>query len=161
MDQAEHTSAHDHDLWESVALAALGRVQQRQAATIEQYGLSDDAQYFWSMDDATITWSRGGREFLRGRITMIASVNTDRGTWLWSWANGSLPETVLGDIDLVRRYGVEHNYPLLAWPGFRADQKPVAQARTMAADLLDAELLWRDVADDVEVHFAVHDLYRS
>jgi hypothetical protein len=67
-------------LWESVAAAALARVQQRQARMVEDYGLAGDVQYFWSMDDATMTWSRGGREFLRGRITMIASVNTVRQT---------------------------------------------------------------------------------
>ena len=114
------------------------------------------------MDDATITWSRDGREFLRGRITMIASVNTERGTWLWSWANDSLPQAVLGDIDPVRRYGVENNFPLLTSPGFGADRKSVVQARTVAADVLDADLLWRDVSDqDLEVYFAVHDLRPS
>jgi hypothetical protein len=73
-----------------------------------------------------------------------------------------LPQAVLGDIERVRRYGVEHNFPLLAAPGFQADQKPVAQARTVAADVLNAELLWRDVSDeDLEVYFAVHELGRS
>jgi len=162
MHRAEHGRAHDHELWESVALAALDRVQQRQARTIEQHRLSGDCQYFWSMEDTAITWSRDGHEFLRGRITMIASVNTGRGTWLWSWANDSLPRAVLGDIERVRSYGIEHNFPLLTAPGFRADQKPVAQARTVAADVLDAELLWRNVSDpDLEIHFAVRELRRS
>ena len=160
MDQAVHSPSHDHELWESVALDALGRVQRRQAQTVEQYGLSGDVQYFWSMDDATITWSRGGQEFLRGRITMIASVNTGLRTWLWSWANDSLPQAVLGDIDRVRRYGVEHSFPLLTWPDFQADEKPVGQARIVAADVLDAELLWRSRHDDLEVHLTVHDLRR-
>jgi hypothetical protein len=94
-------------------MAALDRVQQRQARMVSDFGLSGDVQYFWSMDDATITWSRGGREFLQGRITMTASVDAVRNTWLWSWANDSLPQPVLGDIEQVRRYGVEHHFPLL------------------------------------------------
>ena len=162
MVQADRSPPHDHELWESVALAALGRVQQRQSRAVELHGLSEDAQYFWSLDDASITWSRDGREFLRGRITMIASVNTGRGSWLWSWANDSLPPAVLGDIERVRRYGVEHNFPLLSARNFRAEQRSIAQARTVAADVLDAELLWRDVSDDgMEIYFAVHDLRRS
>ena len=159
MDQADQGSSHDHELWESVVLDARSRVQQRQARTIEQYGLSGDVQYFWSMDDASITFSRDGQEFLRGRITMIASVNTGLGTWLWSWANDSLPQAVLGEVDRVRRYGVEHNFPLLVWPDFRADDRPVQQARIVATDVLSADLLWRSRwGDDLEVHFAVNDL---
>jgi hypothetical protein len=73
-----------------------------------------------------------------------------------------LPQGVLGDIERVRRYGVEHNFPLLVWQGFRADEKPVRQARIVAADVLDAEGLWFDFGDDdLELHFAVHDLRRS
>lgn len=161
MDQAHCGPSHDHELWESVVQDARGRVQRRQARTIERYGLSGDVQYFYSLDDGTITWSRGGREFLRGRITMIASVNTGLGTWLWAWANESLPHAVLGDVDRIHRYGVEHSFPLLVWPDFRADEKPVGQARIVAADLLEADLLWRSRSGDLEVHLAVHDLRRS
>jgi hypothetical protein len=128
---------------------------------LADYGLSGDVQYHWSLDDAAIVFSRTGREFLRGRITMIASVNTVDNTWLWAWANPDLPPTVLGDIDAVRRHGVDHNYPLLASAAFRADPKPVSQARMLAGDVLAAEGLWRDRSGEMELHFAIHDLLRT
>lgn len=152
--------AHDHDQWESVALAAFERTQQRQARMVEEYGLLGDVQYFWSMDDLTMTFSRQGKEFLRGRITMVASVNTRYGTWLWSWANESLPPQVLGEIAEVRRHGEANGYPLLVWPSFKADQKAVAQVRALAADLLGAEGIWRSVNGDQELYFLLHDLHR-
>jgi hypothetical protein len=151
---------HDHDEWESAALSALDRVQQRQAQMIEEYDLNGDVQYHWSLDDAVLVWSRGSAEFLRGRLTLIATVNTVHQTWLWSWASDSLPEVALGDVAQVRRHGEEHAYPLLTWPSFRAEQKPVAQARIMAADILDAEGLWFDQIDDLAYHFVLHDLRR-
>ncbi|NUT35407.1 MAG: hypothetical protein HOV79_20325 [Hamadaea sp.] len=151
---------HDHDAWESAALDALGRVQKRQAQMIENYDLRGDVQYHWSVDDGVIVWSRGGTAFLRGRLTLVATVNTVHQTWLWSWANDSLPDAVLGDVARVRQHGEDHAYPLLTWRSFRADQKPVAQARMVAADVLDAEGLWFDRVDDLEFHFVLHDLRR-
>ncbi|MEU4478984.1 DUF6882 domain-containing protein [Micromonospora sp. NPDC023966] len=82
------------------------------------------------------------------------------GTWSWSWANDSLSPAVLGDITGVARYGEERVFPLLIWPSFRAEQKPVAQARIVAADVLYADGLWLEPGDEMDLHFAIHNLRR-
>ncbi|MFJ3794098.1 DUF6882 domain-containing protein [Kitasatospora sp. NPDC090091] len=151
-------SQHDHSDWEEVVFAARERARSRQARMIERYGLSGDVQYDWSLDDAVITWSRGGEVFLTGRLTMIGSVSLSRGTWLWSWANDSLPRAALGDIEKVRRFGEANGHPVLPWPGFDHHPELVAEARMVAASVLDAEGLWADSLDDVQLHFLVHDL---
>lgn len=160
MDRVDGRAVHDHEHWESVVSAARDRVGRQQARLISDHGLSGDVQYQWSMEDASIVWSRGGRNFLRGRITMIGSVDHVQQTWLWSWANDSLPQAVLGAIATVPRYGEEHAFPLLVWPSFRAEQGPVAQARIVAADVLAAEGLWFEPGDEMDLHFAIHDLRR-
>ncbi|MFD0732237.1 DUF6882 domain-containing protein [Planotetraspora mira] len=160
MDHVDQPVAHDHELWESFVSEARDRVGQQQARMVSEHGLSGDVQYHWSMDDASIVWSRGGRDFLRGRITVIGSTDHAQQTWLWSWANDSLPQIVLGDITSVRRYGEEHDFPILVWPSFRAEQKPMAQARIIAADVLAAEGLWFEPGDEMDLHFAIHDLRR-
>ncbi|MFF3602314.1 DUF6882 domain-containing protein [Streptomyces sp. NPDC002463] len=154
----ENGTGHDHSGWEEVVGAARERARSRQALMIERHGLSGDVQYHWSMDDARITWSRNGTAFLTGRITMIGSVSLSHETWLWSWANDSLPPAVLGDIDRVRAFGEANGFPVLPWPGFDYDPALVAEARTVAASVLDAEGLWADSTDDVQLHFTIHDL---
>ncbi|MGX1267521.1 DUF6882 domain-containing protein [Streptomyces phaeoluteigriseus] len=149
---------HDHLDWEAVVLAARERARSRQARMVERFGLSGDVQYRWSMDDAQITWSRDAEVFLTGRLTMIGSVSLTQQTWLWSWANESLPHAVLGDIERVRQYGEENDFPVLPWPGFNHDPELVAEARMVAASVLDAEGLWAESTDDVQLHFLVHDL---
>ncbi|MFE2424056.1 DUF6882 domain-containing protein [Streptomyces hokutonensis] len=111
-------SKHDHSGWEAVVLAARERARSRQVLMVERFGLSGDVRYDWSMDDAQITWSRDGKVFLAGRLTVIGSVSVAQQTWLWSWANDSLPHAALGDIERVRRFGEENDYPVLPWPGF-------------------------------------------
>ncbi|WP_212816896.1 DUF6882 domain-containing protein [Polymorphospora rubra] len=156
----DQQAVHDHERWESVVSTTRDSVGQRQAAMVSDHGLSGDVQYHWSMDDASIVWSRGGRDFVHGRITMLGSVDHVRQTWLWSWANDSLPQAVLGGINAVRQYGEEHVFPLLVWPSFRAEQTPVTQARVVAAGVLGAEGLWFEPGDEVDLHFAIHDLRR-
>ncbi|MEV7184037.1 DUF6882 domain-containing protein [Kitasatospora sp. NPDC093102] len=151
-------SKHDHSGWEEVVLAARERARTRQALMVERFGLSGDVQYHWSMDDAQIAWSRDGKVFLTGRLTMIGSVSRPQRSWLWSWANESLPHPVLGDIERVRRFGEENDHPVLPWPGFDYHPELVAEARLVAASVLDAELLWAESTGDVELHFLVHDL---
>ncbi|WP_067814301.1 DUF6882 domain-containing protein [Actinomadura kijaniata] len=154
----EDRLAHDHSDWEKVVLAARERAHARQALMVERFGLSGDVQYRWSLDDALIMWSRGGQVFLTGRLTMIGSVSLTRQTWLWSWANTSLPRAVLGEIERVRRFGEANGYPVLPWPGFDHHPELVAEARMVAASVLDAEGLWAEETDDMQLHFLIHDL---
>ncbi|MHC5903476.1 DUF6882 domain-containing protein [Streptomyces sp. S6] len=151
-------SKHDHSGWESVVLAARERARSRQALMVERFGLSGDVQYDWSLDDARITWSRDGKVFLTGRLTMIGSVSVSQQTWLWSWANASLPHAAVGDMERVRQFGEENDYPVLPWPGFTHTPELVAEARTVAASVLDADGLWTESTDDVQLHFIIHDL---
>ncbi|MEW2620525.1 DUF6882 domain-containing protein [Streptomyces sp. NPDC048106] len=106
-----------------------GQPRDRQALMVERFGPSGDVRYHWSMDDAQIAWSRDGRVFLTGRLTTIGSVSTVQQSWLWSWANESLPRAVVGDIERVRRFGEENDYPVLPWPGFDHHLELVAEAR--------------------------------
>ncbi|MET8700652.1 DUF6882 domain-containing protein [Kitasatospora sp. NPDC004723] len=139
-------------------LAARERARTRQVLMIDRFGLSGDVQDEWSMDDARITWSRAGKVFLAGRLTVIGSVGIPRQSWLWTWANEPLPPATLGDIERVRRFGEENGYPVLPWPGFNHHPELVAEARMVAASVLDAEGLWADSTDDVQLHFLVHDV---
>ncbi|MFJ8646010.1 DUF6882 domain-containing protein [Streptomyces sp. NPDC093546] len=93
-----------------------------------------------------------------GRLTMIGSASLAQQSWLWSWANESLPHAVLGDIERVRRFGEENDYPVLPWPGFDYRPELVAEARMVAASVLDAEGLWAESMDDVQLHFLLHDV---
>ena len=158
MDSPAERVTHDHDLWEAEAHAAFHELQRRQEQMIATHGLSGDIQYHWSLDDAVISFSRNGQEFLRGRITSIGSVNSVKQTWLWSWANKSTPAIAQGDMAEVRRYGEEHGFPLRVWESFVSDPAQVQQAVGMAAQILDAEGMWRDRSGDLELWFLIRDL---
>jgi hypothetical protein len=144
--------------WDALVAAATERMQAKQAAMIAQ-GLSGDVQYQWSLDDCTIAWSRDGVEFLRGRISLLATVAVEIEEWLWSWANHQwCSSPARGDIELVRDYGIAHGFELLSAPSFQAEVTAVTSARIVAADLLGADALWQEIGEEQHIHFAVYDL---
>ncbi|MFD6281820.1 hypothetical protein ACFWFI_40630 [Streptomyces sp. NPDC060209] len=58
----------------------------------------------------------------------------------------------------MRQFGEKNDYPVLPWSGFKCDPEFVAEARMVAASVLDAEGLWVESMDDVQPHFTIHDL---
>ena len=150
--------AHDHSEWESVVAAARSRLNVQQQRTVERFGLSNDCQYFWSMEDATMTFSRAGTAFAAARLTMIGGVSLERQTWLWSWANESLDPLIVGDMDRVRQYREDHGFPVLPWKGFHHHPELVLEARAVAAAVLDAEMIFTGVLDGYQYHFLLHEM---
>lgn len=148
----------DRPDWDEILLAAFERAGERQFAMVERFRLADGTRYRWSLADARITWSRDGAEFLSGRITMIGSVSASDGSFLWSWANPTLPQPALGEIDRVRRYGEANGFPLLMWESFHNHGEMVNAARQVSAAVLDAEGLWTDTKGDIQLHFLIHEL---
>jgi hypothetical protein len=152
------SQVHDHSAWDAIVLAAIERAGARQVAMIGRYGLDTGTQYRWTMEDARITWSRDGVEYLTGRLTMIGSVSLSDRTWLWSWANPSIPPLALGNIERVRRYGEANDFPVLPYEALNYSAQLVNEARVVSAAVLDAEGLWTDTSNDMELHFLIHDL---
>ncbi|MFD0855214.1 DUF6882 domain-containing protein [Actinomadura adrarensis] len=152
---------HDHPEWaewDEYLHGAREQAQVRQDALVKRLQLPADVQYALTMDDARMAWSRNGKEFLIARITMIGSVSFTHGTWLWSWANPSLPRPVLGDIERLKVFGRDRGFPILTTEGLDYHPDMVTELRYVAASVLDAEGLWTEPRDDGETHFLLHDL---
>lgn len=150
--------ARAHAARDEVVPVVRERARTRRALVVERLGLSGDLWYDRTPEDAGIARSRGGEVFLTGRITMIGGVRLTQGTWLWPWANDSPPPAAVWDMDRVRRLGEANGFAVLPWPGFDAGPGPVAEARTVAACVLDAEGLWTETVEETQPHFLLHDL---
>lgn len=149
---------HDHARWEAVVAAARTRLSARQQDAAERFGLAGDVQYFWSMEDATMTFTRAGSAFATARLTMIGGVSHEHQTWLWSWANDGLDPLIVGDMHRVREYGEANDFPVLPWKGFKYHPELVLEARAVAAAVLGAEFVFTDRAEGYEYHFMLHDM---
>lgn len=60
---------------------------------------------------------------------IVGSFNTEKGSWLWSWANASILEPLTKDASRVREYGEQHGFAKLTeekWEGSEEDAWGVA-----------------------------------
>ncbi len=77
---------------------------------------------------------------------VIGSFAPAESTWLWAWANPSIPDALKQDSSRVRHYGQEHKIARLTsaeWPGSEADGWDMA---ALACKLCEAQGIYRGPA---------------
>lgn len=102
----------------------------------------------WDLDqsrgDLIFTFSDGMIATCPAQI--IGSFDTESGTWLWAWANPSIPDSLKRDSLRVREYGLQHNIRRLTaaeWLGTEADGWAMA---ALACKLCEAQGVYRGPA---------------
>ena len=102
----------------------------------------------WSLDmsrgDLIFTFNSGMIATCPSQI--VGSFDTESGTWLWAWANPSIPDPLKRDSVRVRDYGLEHHLDRLTsaeWAGTEEDAWPMA---ALACKLCQAQGVYRGPA---------------
>ena len=112
------------------------------------------AEYFWDMHTGQISF-RNLEHTVRADICVVGSTSISEGTFLWSWANDSIPDISKQRIHEVRAFGETHDLPLLQdaeWPATKEDG---LEMLTVSSRILDAKGAWVAPVDDVTLFFAL------
>jgi hypothetical protein len=115
-------------------------MQERNRAWMEDYDLQG-CQYVWTFDDAQLVFRPGSDEVVAD-ICVIGSVSEAEGTFLWAWANETIPEHARRGLERVREFGGRNELESLTkpvWPGGRSDGLEMA---AVAGRVLDAAGVW-------------------
>lgn len=114
----------DWSAWsqESVAIMAA-----RNRAVFAEIG----AAYSWELENATFTL--GERVF---RLVVVGTVTAD--TFLWGWANQSLPAATTAALSRVVEFGREHDMALLVDPTAPGGMAQGKECLAVAGRILDA-----------------------
>ena len=143
---------HDWPRWsrESVALfQARNRDWQSRSSLRAQ-------PYRFDLDSATLTFDRGS-DLVVADLTVIGTTSRSEATFLWSWANESLPAIATTLASRVRAFGETNHLPLLTrseWPGARPEG---LEMLAISARILDAEGAFVHESGDVTFYFALFD----
>jgi hypothetical protein len=125
------------DAFRDEAFAALKAAQDRLMADFQLGSWPR-----WGADQATglLTFSNdAGQAGVVAEFSAAGSVSSSTGTWLWSWANPTLLDSVKGPMERVRAYGEARGWEKLTtpnWPGDESDGWAMAAvtARILGAD---------------------------
>jgi hypothetical protein len=103
----------------------------------------------WSFDqdDGRLILSRrDGAQFICP-AQIVGSHNTDRGAWMWAWANPTIKDTLKDDSRKVQEYGQQHGFKDLTKPMVKEYEDGARQFAALAAHLTDAWGVYRGMAD--------------
>jgi hypothetical protein len=147
---AEQFSKFRHD-----AVHALMRLNE---AIAQQFRLSSWPRYDYELKAGTLTFSKDGIPGVIASIQVVGTTSKAEGTWLWSWANASLPNTSTDQMETVRAFGEGENLSLLKNP-YAEDDEYLGWAMTaIAAKILDAKGGYRCPSGDGFIYFVYTDL---
>jgi hypothetical protein len=123
--------------------SAHASLAQRQSYLMHELRIGDYPRIGWDQGAGQLTFSGAGARRLVTDFAFIGSLSTLSGSWLWSWANGSIGEAVKAPLRRVREYGVENGLLKLAAAHWQADEQNGWDMAAIAAHLLNAVGVYR------------------
>ena len=134
-------------------------MQDRNEAWLRDYGLRD-CRYDWSLGDARLIFTTDSGT-VSADIRVIGSASLSKGTFLWSWANETIPPQARCGPESVRAFGSRYGLTLLVTPEWPAGRDDALEIAAVAARLLDASGAWIEALEDVTLFFALSNFRRD
>jgi hypothetical protein len=73
-----------------------------------EYDMGSYERWDYDQDTGEFVFSDAGVPKVIAKFQVVGSISHVSNTWLWSWANPSILETVKGDMRVVRQFGEKH-----------------------------------------------------
>src|SRR5690606_27691909 len=99
-------------------------LQEQQNSAMADFELGKYERYDWDQETQQLTWSDEGIPKVVADIQFVGSISTISNTWLWSWANPSVIDSMSNHLNDVRRFGEKHSISKLVeekWPADELD----------------------------------------
>src|SRR5580704_17361587 len=104
-----------------------------------QFSIGNWDRWDYDGDLGTITFSEGGLPKVIAEIQLVGTTSTKSHTWLWGWANESVPRPITVQIERVRDFGKAESLPVLFEPSWPDDEYHGWEMTAIAAKLLHAK----------------------
>lgn len=150
----ERNYQEDREAFDALAAEAYEYLDSRQQAASERYRLGEYESYEWSQGTGELSFSDGRRARVVADFQFVGSWSRRTETWMWSWANRSIEESVKKRVRRVRAHGEEQGFlKLIAglWP---ATEEDGWEMTAIAAYLLGAKAAYR-APDDSTYSFVL------
>jgi hypothetical protein len=121
--------------WGSWSREAATQMAAGTAELFARHGIVAGSAYKWNLDAGVMTL--GGVTF---GLVAIGTVAGD--SFLWAWANDTIPPRGKVGIDRVREFGVEHGLGLLVEPCAPGGLSQARECLAIAWRVLDADAAW-------------------
>ena len=141
--------------WAAWSREAVRLMQERNTAWQQRFGLSD-CPFQWDMNTATIQFRRNV-DAVVAAVCVVGTTSVAESTFLWGWANESIPPIARRNLERVREFGARHQLPLLMTPEFHGGHAEALEMLAVSGRVLDAEGVFIHPDGDLTFFFALSD----
>jgi hypothetical protein len=125
--------------WAAWSRESVTLMSQRTRDLIARHELGADTDYHWNIESATMTIGP-----LKLRLVVVGTVSTAEDSFVWSWANETIPKQAKLGIEKVGDFGEENDLKLLTEPMHGGGKATGEECLAVAARILDASAIWID-----------------
>ncbi len=122
------------------------------------FQLSSWPRWDYDFEHGTLTFSKDDIPRVVAHIRVVGTTSQSSGTWLWSWANSSLPAEVTDEMLRVRAFGEKENLPELVEPSATDDEYLGWAMTAITARVLDSKGAYRCPGKDGFIYLVYTDL---
>lgn len=141
---------------------ARAKAQQRMEEARRRFELGTHAHYEVDLAAATIRFrDTGGREQLCASLQVAGSWSPGSASWMWGWANDSVPQAARSRLQAVRARGDEQGVEPLQAAIVECDEGDAWSLASLAADVLDAQCLYRTDGPKNQLFLLLFDIQRT
>jgi hypothetical protein len=133
----------DGDTFERFRHRAVHALQDLNAICEQEFQIGHWERYDYDLDLGTLTFSQDGVARVVAQIQAVGSTSTITNTWLWGWANESLPSSVTARICEVRHFGNLEALTKLTEPKLPDEEYLGWELTAIAAQIVGAKGAYR------------------
>jgi hypothetical protein len=123
-----------------------------------EFSIPSLPQWYYDLEAATLTFSEGGTARVVASIQVVGTTSTRGGTWLWSWANRSLPASATEAMKKVRSFGEAEKLSQLTDQSIPGDDYLGWAMTAIAATVLGSKGAYRCPGDHGFIYFTYTDI---
>lgn len=109
------------------------------------WGFGQSQRWDFSFDTGELVFTFPNM-IVRAPAQVIGSFDSEEGSWMWAWANPSIPETLARDSIRAREYGEHHHVQRLTTPSWPGDEMDGWQMAAFANRLCESNGVYRGPA---------------
>ena len=109
----------------------------------QQFKLGTWQHWAYELEAGTLTFSNDGVPRVVATIQAVGSTSNKSGTWMWGWANQSLPEKVTDQLFRLKQFGERENLTQLTEATFPGDEKVGWEMAAVATRILGGKGVYR------------------
>lgn len=96
------------------AHSAIHQLMELNQKYQEEFKIGSYERWNYELEEGTLTFSHDGTPYVVAEIQAAGSIALKSRSWMWGWANESLPDQVTRLLYAVRQFGEGNGIPRLA-----------------------------------------------